>query len=150
MTIPALAPIYTWLQALHVIGAIAWMAGLFYLPRLFVYHTMVAPGTAESERMKLMERRLFRQIMAPAMGATWLFGVALMLTPGMIDWSAGWWQLKFLAVLAMSAYHFTLIPWRQGFLHDRNRHSERFYRIANEVPTVLMVVIVIMAIVKPF
>ena len=150
MTIRALGFIYPWLKAFHIIFLIAWMAGLFYLPRLFVYHTMTQPGSAESERMKVMERRLFLQIMNPAMLGTWLFGVLLMLTPGMVDWSAGWWHLKLLAGVLMTVYHFVTVPWRRGFLHDRNRHSERFYRIANEVPTVLMIVIVIMVMVKPF
>jgi putative membrane protein len=150
MTIYWLGFIYPWLQAFHLIGVIAWMAGLFYLPRLFVYHTMTTPGSAESERMKVMERRLFCQIMVPAMTVSWVFGFLLMLTPGMVDWAGGWWHVKLLAVLLLSGFHFAMIPWRLGFLHDRNRHSERFYRIANEVPTVLMIAIVIMAVVKPF
>jgi putative membrane protein len=150
MTIAALADVHPWLKAFHVIGLIAWMAGLFYLPRLFVYHTMVAPGTAESERMKVMERRLFRQIMVPAMTITWVFGILLVLTPGVIDWAQGWWHIKLLAVLLLSLFHFATIPWRRGFLEDRNHHSERFYRIANEVPTLLMVVTVIMVMVRPF
>jgi putative membrane protein len=150
MTIAALADVYPWLKAFHLIGVIAWMAGLFYLPRLFVYHTMVSPGTAESERMKVMERRLFHQIMVPAMTVTWVFGVLLVLTPGVIDWTQGWWHVKLLAVLLLSGFHFATIPWRRGFLQDRNHHSERFYRIANEVPTVLMIIIVVMVMVRPF
>ena len=150
MTIHALAQSYRWLQALHVICVIAWMAGLFYLPRLFVYHTMVTPGTAESERMKVMERRLLNQIMTPAMYTTWLFGILLMLTPGMVDWGRGWWYVKLLCVILMTGYQHALRSWQRGFLEDRNRRSETFYRVANEVPTVLMIVIIIMAIVKPF
>jgi putative membrane protein len=150
MTFYALARIYLWLQAFHVISVIAWMAGLFYLPRLYVYHTMVLAGTAENERMKLMEGRLLRQIMTPAMISTWFFGVLLMLTPGMVDWKAGWWHMKLLAVVLLTVYHFALAAWRRGFLLDRNRRSERFFRVINEVPTVLMIIAVVMVIVKPF
>ncbi len=150
MTIDALIYAYPWIKSFHVISLIAWMAGLFYLPRLYVYHTMVQPGTPESERFKVMERRLLKAIMNPAMIATWTFGVLLVLTPGVIDWRQGWWHTKLFCVLAMTVYHQGLAVWRRGFLEDRNRLSERFYRIANEVPTLLMIVIVIMVIVKPF
>jgi len=129
---------------------IAWMAAMFYLPRLFVYHCMLVPGTPESERFKVMERRLFKRIMNPAMIATWIFGVLLVLTPGIIDWHAGWWHVKLLMVLLMSGFHGAASKWRREFLEDRNTRPQRFYRIANEVPTVLMMVIVIMVIVRPF
>jgi len=150
MTIAALAPFYLWIKALHVISIIAWMAGMFYLPRLYVYHCEVAPGSVESERFKLMESRLLRQIINPAMAAAWIFGILLVLTPGVIDWHAGWWHLKLTAVIAMSGLHGAYSAWRKDFLHDRNRRSARFYRIANEVPTLLMVVIVVMVIARPF
>ena len=150
MTIGALAGVYPWIKAFHVISLIAWMAGMFYLPRLYVYHCAVPVGSAESERMKLMERRLLKQIMNPAMIATFVFGILLVLTPGAVDWHAGWWHAKLTAVLAMGGLHGAFSAWRKAFLHDRNRRSARFYRIANEVPTVLMVFIVIMVIVKPF
>ncbi len=150
MTVLALAPAFLWLKALHVISIIAWMAGLFYLPRLYVYHTMVSPGTAESERMKVMERRLLHQIMVPAMLSSWLFGILLMLVPGAVDWQAGWWHLKLASVILLTLYQQFLGRWRKDFLHDHNRHSERFYRVINEVPTVLMLIIVIMVIVRPF
>jgi putative membrane protein len=150
MTIGFLASVYPWIKAFHVMSVIAWMAGMFYLPRLFVYHCMVAPGTAESERMKVMERRLLKQIINPAMISTWVFGILLVLTPGVVDWHAGWWHTKFAAVIAMSAFHGMLVGWRRNFLEDRNTRPQRFYRIANEVPTLLMIVIVIMVIVKPF
>lgn len=150
MTIDALAPFYPWTKALHVISLIAWMAGMFYLPRLFVYHCEVQPGSLESERFKLMERRLFKQIINPAMIATWTFGILLVLTPGIIDWHAGWWHVKLTMVIAMSGLHGAYSAWRKDFLHDRNRRSARFYRIANEIPTVLMAIIVIMVIVRPF
>jgi putative membrane protein len=129
---------------------VAWMAGMFYLPRLYVYHCETRPGSAESERFKIMERRLLRQIINPAMIATWTFGIILVLTPGALNWSAGWWHVKLAAVIAMSALHGEYARWRKDFLYDRNRRTQRFYRIANEIPTVLLVVIVIMVIVKPF
>ena len=150
MTIDVLAYAYPWIKSLHIMSFTAWMAGLFYLPRLFVYHTMVTPGTPESERLKVMERRLLKQIMNPAMMATWTFGILLVLTPGVIDWARGWWHTKLFCVLGMTVFHHALIVWRRGFLEDRNRLSERFYRIANEVPTLLMIIIVIMVVVKPF
>jgi len=150
MTLPFLTPFYPWIKSFHVISVIAWMAGMFYLPRLFVYHCETRPGSAESERFKLMERRLLRGIVNPAMIATWSFGILLVLTPGVIDWSAGWWHVKLAAVLLMSGFHGALSRWRRDFLHDRNRHAPRFYRIANEVPTLLVIVIVIMVIARPF
>ena len=150
MTIGLLAPLYPWVKALHVMSVIAWMAGMFYLPRLYVYHCDLVPGSAESERFKVMERRLFKQIINPAMIATWSFGILLVLTPGVIDWGAGWWHVKLAAVLLLSGFHGELSRWRRAFLEDRNRRPARFYRIANEVPTVLMVVIVLMVIARPF
>lgn len=150
MTIGFLSPFYPWVKALHIISVIAWMAGMFYLPRLYVYHCETRPGSAESQRFKVMERRLLKQIINPAMISTWTFGVILVLTPGIIDWSAGWWHVKLASVIAMSALHGEFARWREDFLHDRNRRPQRFYRIANEVPTVLVVLIVIMVIVRPF
>ena len=150
MTIGLLAALYPWTKAFHVISVIAWMAGMFYLPRLYVYHCETKPGSAESERFKVMERRLLKQIINPAMIATWTFGVLLVLTPGIISWSVGWWYVKLAAVLSMSGLHGALSRWRRDFLEDRNRRPQRFYRIANEVPTLLMVVIVVMVIVRPF
>jgi putative membrane protein len=149
MTIAALAPFYLWIKSFHVISLIAWMAGIFYLPRLFVYHTMVARGSEQSERFKVMEYRLMKQIMTPAMIATWTFGLLLVLTPGVIDWTAGWWHVKLLSVILMSGFHGAASRWRKDFMNDANRKSQKFFRIANEVPTVLMVIIVIMVIVKP-
>ncbi|MCF3946311.1 protoporphyrinogen oxidase HemJ [Acidiphilium iwatense] len=149
MTIAALAPFYRWELAFHVISVIAWMAALFYLPRLYVYHCQVAPGSVESARFKVMERRLLKQIALPAMIGAWGFGILLILTPGAISWSAPWWLVKFGAVILMSGFHGALSKWRRDFASDRNVRSERFYRIANEIPTVLMVIIVIMVVVKP-
>lgn len=146
-----LATLYPWTKALHVISLIAWMAGMFYLPRLYVYHCGLVVGSAESERFKVMERRLLKQIINPAMIATWVFGIFLVLTPGVVDWGQdGWWYVKLTMVLLMSGFHGAMSKWRQEFLEDRNRRSHKFYRVANEVPTVLLVVIVVMVIVKPF
>lgn len=149
MTIAALEPLYHWELALHVMSVIAWMAALFYLPRLYVYHCQVAPGSAESARFKVMERRLLKQIATPAMIASWVFGIMLILTPGAISWSAGWWWTKFIAVILLSGFHGAASKWRKNFLNDRNVKPERFYRIANEVPTVLMVIVVVMVFVQP-
>jgi putative membrane protein len=150
MTLSFLVPAYPWLKAFHVISVIAWMAGMLYLPRLYVYHCDVAPGSAESERFKVMERRLLKQIINPAMMATWTFGFLLVLTPGVISWHWGWWDVKFASVLLLSAFHGNLSKWRREFLEDRNVRPQRFYRVANEVPTLLMIIIVIMVIVRPF
>ena len=151
MTVPWLAVVYPWVKSLHVIAVIAWMAGIFYLPRLYVYHCTLARGSAESERFKVMERRLLKQIMLPAMIATWVFGVLLVLTPGIVDWSGfNWWHVKLLMVVLMTGFQGAAGKWRRMFLEDRNVKPERFYRIANEVPTLLLVVIVVMVIAKPF
>src|SRR5579883_3114069 len=145
-----LISLYPWIKAFHVIAMVAWMAGMFYLPRLYVYHCDTRPGSAESERFKVMERRLLKQIINPAMIATFFFGILLVLTPGVIDWSWGWWHVKLAAVLALSAFHGMCVRWRRDFLEDRNTRSPRFYRVANEVPTLLLLVIVVMVIVRPF
>jgi protoporphyrinogen IX oxidase len=150
MTVPFFALFYPWTKALHVAAMIAWMAGMFYLPRLYVYHCDTKPGSAESERFKVMERRLLKQIVNPAMIATLVFGIILVLTPGIIDWSWGWWHVKLLGVILLFGFHGACSRWRRDFLHDRNTRPQRFYRMANEVPTVLMLIIVIMVIVRPF
>jgi putative membrane protein len=147
MTFDALVPFYRWELAFHIVSFTAWMAGLFYLPRLYVYHCQVKPGSEESARFKLMERRLLKQITTPAMIATWCFGILLVLTPGAVDWHAAWWWTKFCAVLLMSGFHGACSKWRKNFLNDANVKPERFYRIANEVPTVLFVVIVLCVVV---
>lgn len=150
MTIGFLAHLYPWTKAFHVIAVIAWMAGMFYLPRLYVYHCDVPRGSAASERFKVMERRLMKQIVNPAMIAAWVFGVTLVLTPGVLGWSDGWWHVKLASVVLMSGFHGMLSRWRRDFLEDRNTRPQRFYRIANEVPPALMAVIVVMVIVRPF
>ncbi len=151
MTISWLAAAYPWTKAFHLIAVISWMAGMFYLPRLYVYHCELARGSVESERFKVMERRLLKGIINPAMAATWTLGILLVLTPGIVDWSGfNWWHVKFAAVLAMTGFHGALSKWRREFAEDRNQRTHRFYRIANEVPTLLLVLIVVMVIVKPF
>ena len=149
MTVGWLAPIYPWTKALHLLADFAWMAGLFYLPRLYVYHAGVEPGSAQAELFKTMERRLLRGIMNPAMVAAWLFGLALVLTPGVVDWGAGWWYGKMAGFLGMTWFHHHLSTARKDFAADANRRSGRYWRAANEVPTLLLILIVVMVIVKP-
>ncbi len=140
-----------WIKSLHIISVISWMAGMFYLPRLFVYHVeKAAIGSEMSETFKIMERRLLRAIINPAMIATWIFGLMMVFTPGVIDWSQIWPWVKTASVLIMSGFHGWLSARRKDFERDENTRSGRTYRLANEIPTVLMFVIVIMVIVKPF
>jgi len=141
---------YPWIKALHVIGVIAWMAGLLYLPRLFVYHCEVAAGSTEDRRFQIMEARLFRLIMNPAMIATYLFGGGLLSIPGIVDWSLGWIYIKLAGVVVLTGLHHAMGKWRKAFAAGENRHSKRFFRLMNEVPTLALVVIVIMVVVKPF
>ena len=148
--IPALGPYLQWEKAAHLISVIAWMAGLFYLPRLYVYHCKAAVGSEQSEVFKVMERRLLNAITTPAMTATVLFGMLMVLTPGAVDWHAGWWWVKLAGVVLMLGFHVACARWRRDFQADRNARPQRFYRMANEIPTVLMLVIVVMAIVQPF
>jgi protoporphyrinogen IX oxidase len=140
--------LYLWLKSFHVIAVIAWMAGMLYLPRLFVYHCRAEPGSPQSETFKIMERRLLRMIINPAMAATWVLG--LWLAWDGLWYRAGWLQTKVVLVLVMSALHGYLARCTRAFAADRNPHSEKFYRILNEVPTLLMIAIVILVIVKPF
>jgi putative membrane protein len=145
-----LAEWYLWLKALHVVSVIAWMAGLLYLPRLFVYHAELArPGGELDETLKVMERRLLRYIMNPAMITVWVFGL-LMLGAGLVDWSRAWPWVKAVLVIAMSWYHGLLARRERDFATNRNSRPGRYYRIANEVPTALMIVIVLMAVAEPF
>jgi putative membrane protein len=139
---------YEWLKAFHVIAVIAWMAGMLYLPRLFVYHCEAAPGSPQSETFKVMERRLLRAIINPAMIATWVLGLWLAWQGGWLY--AGWFQAKFILVLGMSGVHGLLARYVRHFATDQNRHSQKFYRIINEIPTILMIAIVLLAVVKPF
>jgi putative membrane protein len=139
---------YEWIKALHVIAVIAWMAGMLYLPRLFVYHSVAETGSTQAETFKVMERRLLKAIINPAMAVTWLAGLYLAWAG---HWfSAGWLHGKLLLVIAMSGMHGFLSRCVKDFAADRNTRSQRFYRIINEVPTVLMIGIVILVVVKPF
>ncbi|UPH72000.1 protoporphyrinogen oxidase HemJ [Abyssibius alkaniclasticus] len=146
-----LADAYRWILALHIMSVIAWMAGMFYLPRLFVYHAERAPvGSEQSEIFKVMELKLLRVIINPAMLATWFFGLCLVFTPGVVDWGQVWPWVKAAMVLAMSGFHGWLSTRRKEFARDENTRSGKTYRLANELPTVLMAVIVIMVVIKPF
>lgn len=151
MVLDFLSSAYPWTKALHLISVIAWMAGLFYLPRLFVYHVeRVGAGTDTDQLFQVMELKLLRLIMNPAMIAAWVFGLALIATPGVIDWTAVWPYTKFASVLCMTWFHHWLGLRRKDFVIAANSRSGRDYRLMNEVPTVLMVIIVISVIVKPF
>jgi len=141
---------YEWFKALHVISVIAWMAGMLYLPRLYVYHADSEVGSDNSETFKIMERRLLRAITNPAMIASFIFGGLMLATPGAIDWSMGWIWVKIAMIVAMSGIHGLLARWRRGFEADRNVRPAKFYRMWNEAPTIPLIVIVIMVIVKPF
>jgi putative membrane protein len=138
-----------WVKALHVISVIAWMAGMLYLPRLYVYHADAQKGSVQSETFKIMERRLYRGITTPAMAATWVFGL-WMVFAGMVDWASIWPWVKAVMVILLSGFHGVLGRWRRDFAEDRNLRPSGFYRAVNEIPTVLMIVIVIAVIVKPF
>ena len=139
---------YLWVQALHVIAVIAWMAGMLYLPRLYVYHAVATPGGEHSEQLKIMERRLLKAIINPAMITSWILGLALFVH--LAAWTQGWMHGKLLLVILMSAIHGFLSRWRKDFANDANTRSQRFYRFMNEVPTLLMIGTVILVIVKPF
>jgi putative membrane protein len=137
-----------WVKAFHIISVIAWMAALLYLPRLMVYHTATAIGSEQSETFKVMERRLLRAIATPAMIATWVFGLWLAWLLG--AWDQGWLHAKLALVVLLSAYHGLLARWVREFAGDRERRPARLYRFANEVPMLLMIVIVILVVVRPF
>jgi putative membrane protein len=140
--------LYVWLKAVHVIAVIAWMAGMLYLPRLFVYHCEAEPGSSQSETFKVMEHRLLTIIINPAMVTVWALGLWLAYDSG--AWRSGWFHVKFILVLVMSGLHGAFTRYVKDFAADRNTHSQRYYRLINEMPTVLMIAIVILAIVKPF
>ena len=150
MVVDGVGGVYLWLKALHIISVIAWMVGLLYLPRLFVYHCDAPAGSLSSETFKVMERRLYWAIMTPAMLATWLFGLGLLASSPVVDWSSVWVHLKLFLVVIMTGLHGIMARWQRDFADDANRHSARFYRILNEVPTVLMIAIVLTVTIKPF
>ena len=139
---------YEWVLALHIVSVMSWMAGLLYLPRLFVYHAEAEPGTLLSETFKTMERRLLRAIMTPAMAASWFSGLWLVYI--IAAFSDGWFYGKISLVILMSAVHMAMARWRKDFEQDSNTRSSKYFRIVNEVPTLLMIAIVVLVIVKPF
>jgi protoporphyrinogen IX oxidase len=138
---------YLWIKALHVVAVISWMAGLLYLPRLFVYHTEAERGSVQSETFKVMERRLLKAIMTPAMIVTWISGLTLAIQSGFYD--ASWFRMKAGLVVLLSVIHVYLGRLVQGFQNDANRHDQKFYRVLNEAPTLLMILIVGLVIIKP-
>jgi putative membrane protein len=140
--------IYELLKAFHIIAVISWMAGMLYLPRLFVYHCDAEPGSKESETFKVMEHRLLRYIINPAMMVAWVLGLWLAYESGF--YKSGWFHAKLVLALVLSGLHGWLSRWRKDFAADRNRHSQKFYRIINEVPAILMVLIVLLVVLKPF
>ena len=140
--------LYETVKALHIVAVIAWMAGLLYLPRLFVYHAEVGPGTPQSETFKVMERRLLRAIMNPAMVAVWVFGLLLAWQGNW--WMAPWFHAKLLLVALLTVVHHVYARWRKTFAEDRNTKPARYYRYWNEVPTLLMIGIVFLVVLKPF
>jgi protoporphyrinogen IX oxidase len=143
--------LYLYVKAFHIIAVIAWMAGMFYLPRLYVYHADAKPGSELSETFKVMEHRLLRIIINPAMIATWILGLWLAFGFGVIDFrTAGWLHAKLTLVILLTIFHIMLSRWRKDFAADRNTRSARFYRIVNEVPTIILIFIVILVVVKPF
>lgn len=140
---------YLWVKAAHIVAVISWMAGMFYLPRLFVYHVGAARGSGLSETLKVMEARLLRIIINPAMILTWLFGLALVwANPALLQ--EGWLHVKFTGVLLLSGLHGLFARHRKQFANDANVHSAKYYRYLNEAPTLLMVIIVVMVVVRPF
>ena len=140
----------TWVKALHVISVIAWIAGMMYLPRLFVYHAAAEKGSIQSETFKIMERRLYRGIITPAMALTWIFGLTMVLTPGIIDWHEGWVWVKAVSVIVLSGIHGYYGRQVRNFAVDNNTRPQGFWRVVNELPFVLVIIIVIMVIVRPF
>ncbi|MCK8484414.1 CopD family protein [Aliiroseovarius sp. S2029] len=144
-----LADIYPWTKSLHIVSVIAWMAGLFYLPRLFVYHVeVVGSGNATDDLFQTMERRLLKAIMNPSMISTWLFGLLLVMTPGLVDWTMIWPWTKGLSVILMTWFHMWLAARRKEFIAGTNTLTGRRYRMMNEFPTILMLVIVFSVVMK--
>ncbi len=140
---------YDWLRALHVIAVISWMAGMLYLPRLFVYHAQAEKGSDKSETFKIMERRLLKIIMNPAMIAAWIFGLSMLVAnPALL--SEPWMHAKLACVLILSGLHGFFAATVKKFARDANTRSNRFYRWINEIPALLTVIIVILAVAEPF
>ena len=145
-----LVDVYPWIKSAHIVSVVAWMAGLLYLPRLFVYHAMAPVESDRSETFKIMERRLLRGIMNPAMLLTLGFGLVLAATPDVVDWHRGWIWAKLALVAGLVGYHGWLARWRRAFAVDRNRRSPRYFRAINELPTLALIAIVVLVVVRPF
>jgi putative membrane protein len=145
-----LTAVYPWVKALHIVSVVAWMAGLFYLPRLFVYHAEAEAGSDKAETFKIMERRLLRGIMLPAAVMVVVFGGMLAATPGLVDWRSGWIWAKLALVLGLGLFQVKLAGWQREFAADRRPHPARFFRLVNELPTLALLAIVILVVVKPF
>jgi putative membrane protein len=150
MTQALVAVAYPWLKALHIIAVVAWMAGLLYLPRLFVYHAGVPAESNRAAMLQVMERRLLHGIMAPAAIMTYGFGLLLAAMPGIVGWRQGWIWVKLGLVGVLTVYHLLLAHWRRDLAAGKQSHSARFYRIVNEVPTLVMIGIVLLVVLKPF
>lgn len=144
-----MADYYEWFKVLHIIAVISWMAGLLYLPRIYVYHTQVAVGSETDKIFQVMERKLLRYIMNPAMIAVFIFGLLMSHIYG-FEAMGPWFHIKMTAVLIMAMFHGLLAKWRKNFERGENKHSDKFYRFMNEVPTIMMIIAVIMVIIKPF
>lgn len=144
--------LFLWVKAIHIIAVISWMAGLLYLPRLFVYHADTVPGSSSSDMLKIMERRLIRYIMNPAMILTWVLGLWMVFGFDSATYyvSSGWFHVKLLGIVALTVFHHKFSVWRKALERDERPHTARVYRIANEGPTLAMIIIVIMVVVKPF
>jgi protoporphyrinogen IX oxidase len=141
---------YPWIKALHIVSVVAWMAGLLYLPRLFVYHAEAEIGSDKAQTFKIMERRLLRGIMAPAVILVVLLGALLAATPGVVDWHQGWIWAKLLLAAGLMVFHHLLAYWRKSFAADAMPHTARFFRLVNELPMLALIVIVVLVVVKPF
>lgn len=145
-----LSDYYLWIKSFHLIFVISWMAGLFYLPRLFVYHAQTSPRSEMSDQFLIMEQRLIKIIMNPAMILTFFFGGLLLLIPGIVNWNAGWLHVKLLLVFILAGLHGLFIKSYKGFAAERRDYSSRFFRFANEIPVLIMIIIIVMVIVRPF
>ena len=145
-----LAAAHPWLKALHIIAVIAWMAGLLYLPRLYVYHADAPIGSNRAAMLEIMERRLLRGIMLPAVVMIYGFGLLLLAVPGVVDWQRGWIWAKLALVVLLTLFHGFLAHWRRDFAQQKFSHSPKFYRIMNELPTLAMIAIVLLVVVRPF
>ena len=141
---------YPWVKSLHIVAVVAWMAGLLYLPRLFVYHADLPQESARAVMLAVMERRLLRGIMMPAAVMTYGFGALLAATPGVVDWRWGWMWAKLSLVGLLTLFHVLLAHWRRELAAGRRAHSAKFYRVVNELPTIVLVAIVLLVVVKPF